>query len=212
MRVESSSTTPLKRVWKNTVDYINKNLFEFAGTTTMMAGLAFCAKSVYDQAMAAAIAPNQIDLLAETATMRFGVTIGGIGMVAFFVGSLIDDKREERKRIEETRIANEFLRDSLLNDKSSDIALFAKGEGYKINQRRALLGKEGIPELDEFYALVAKINDSSSSASNIFENSEFANVIQKVKDAIVSQNLIEDHRIKSIKATNPKYSEPSFLD
>ena len=31
------------------------------------------------------------------------------------------------------------------------------------------------------------------------------------QDAIVSQNLIDDHRIEAIKAVRPEYNEPSFF-
>ena len=178
----------------------------------MVGGLACCFKSIADQTMVKIAEGGIVNLLAETNMMRFGLSVSTLGMTAFVIGQLLNDRREQREKLEKSREAMESLKNSLLHDKSPDLALFLRGEGYKVNLRRELYGKERIPEIDDFYALVAKINDSSFNANNIFENSEFTNVIQNVKDAIVSQNLIEDHRVKSIKVTNPKYSEPSFLD
>lgn len=211
-QINSSSTKIEKSFGATFFEKLKRHAVEYSGTSLMVGGLACCFKSIADQTMVKIAEGGIVNLLAETNMMRFGLSVSTLGMTAFVIGQLLNDRREQREKLEKSREAMESLKNSLLHDKSPDLALFLRGEGYKVNLRRELYGKERIPEIDDFYALVAKINDSSSNANNIFENSEFTNVIQNVKDAIVSQNLIEDHRVKSIKVTNPKYSEPSFLD
>ena len=201
-QINSSSTKIEKSFGATFFEKLKRHAVEYSGTSLMVGGLACCFKSIADQTMVKIAEGGIVNLLAETNMMRFGLSVSTLGMTAFVIGQLLNDRREQREKLEKSREAMESLKNSLLHDKSPDLALFLRGEGYKVNLRRELYGKERIPEIDEYY---------HPKTSDIFESKEIVKMFTSTQDAIVSQNLIDDHRIEAIKAVRPDYSEPSFF-
>ena len=198
-QINSTSTKIEKSFGATFFEKLKRHAVEYSGTSLMVGGLACCFKSIADQTMV------------KTNMMRFGLSVSTLGMTAFVIGQLLNDRREQREKLEKSREAMESLKNSLLHDKSPDLALFLRGEGYKVNLRRELYGKERIPEIDQYYQALKKFYDEHPKTSDIFESKEIAKMFTSTQDAIVSQNLIDDHRIEAIKAVRPEYNEPSFF-
>lgn len=210
-QINSTSTKIEKSFGATFFEKLKRHAVEYSGTSLMVGGLACCFKSIADQTMVKIAEGGIVNLLAETNMMRFGLSVSTLGMTAFVIGQLLNDRREQREKLEKSREAMESLKNSLLHDKSPDLALFLRGEGYKVNLRRELYGKERIPEIDEYYQALKKFYDEHPKTSDIFESKEISKLFTSTQDAIVSQNLIDDHRIEAIKAVRPDYSEPSFF-
>ena len=193
-QINSSSTKIEKSFGAAFFEKLKRHAVEYSGTSLMVGGLACCFKSIADQTMVKIAEGGIVNLLAETNMMRFGLSVSTLG-----------------EKLEKSREAMESLKNSLLHDKSPDLALFLRGEGYKVNLRRELYGKEIIPEIDQYYQALKKFYDEHPKTSDIFESKEISKLFTSTQDAIVSQNLIDDHRIEAIKAVRPDYSEPSFF-
>lgn len=210
-RIRSSSTKTIKSILNSLLKKIPDPSFESLGLVTMAVGLGASIKSMITQAMLSGTLNEPVNLLAKTETMNFGLVTGSLGVVAFAIGSIIDD-RIERKELE--RKFNESFKqfkEDLLSDQRPDMVLFLSGAGARINKRRELQGKDTILELDKFYEAVREFNKANNGYDGIMDNKEIQKLLDVAQDAIVSQNLIDDHRIEAIKAVRPEYNEPSFF-
>ena len=135
-QINSTSTKIEKSFGAAFFEKLKRHAVEYSGTSLMVGGLACCFKSIADQTMVKIAEGGIVNLLAETNMMRFGLSVSTLGMTAFVIGQLLNDRREQREKLEKSREAMESLKNSLLHDKSPDLALFLRGEGYKVNLRR----------------------------------------------------------------------------
>ena len=98
-RIRSSSTNTIKSILNSLLKKIPDPSFESLGLVTMAVGLGASIKSMITQAMLSGTLNEPVNLLAKTETMNFGLVTGSLGVVAFAIGSIIDD-RIERKELE----------------------------------------------------------------------------------------------------------------
>lgn len=203
MFITSRSTKTEKALLKR---WLN---FERAGIATMTLGLGAIVKSIADQAMLMEDIHTPVNLLAKTDAMHFGVTVGALGMLAYAVGGLIDDKLKERRLEQESNEAFAKMVDNLMQDKRPDIALLLNGMGDKINQRRELLGKDTIPEVDDFFN--ALNSAKKEEGVSILDNKDISKLFDRAKNAIYSQEMIEEYREQNMKVEKPKYKMSSDL-
>lgn len=211
-RITSSSTRPMKKLLNGWINKIANPSFESLGLITMSVGLGASIKSIINQAMLGEALAEPVNLLARTDTMNFGLIASGLGIAAYAIGGIIDD-RLERKELE--RKFNESFKqfkEDLLSDQRPDMVLFLSGAGARINKRRELQGKDTIPELDKFYEAVREFNKANNGYDGIMDNKEIQKLLDVAQDAIVSQNLIDQYREESLKNSAPRYTKSLWND
>ena len=211
-RIRSSSTRTMKGIFNSLLKKIPDPSFESLGLITMGVGLGASIKSMITQAMLSGTLNEPVNLLERTETMNFGLVTGSIGIVAFAIGSIIDDRIERKELEKKFNESFKQFKEDLLSDERPDMVLFFSGAGARINKRRELQGKDTIPELDKFYEAVREFNKANNGYDGIMDNKEIQKLLDVAQDAIVSQNLIDQYREESLKNSAPRYTKSLWND